>query len=243
MEVNIGETMIRVVVSTSDKYLWALKPFSFLFCKYWSELQPVIVAGYSPPPFELPPNFEFHSIDSRPYPAQEWTNGLLKFFDHFQDEHFVWLLEDFWLRRTVNHSAVQILHDYAINHPEVYRIDLGTDRLFAKDNRFEPDYLRYGTLNLIQSRPDWEYTHSTQCGIFRRDKFIQLLQPNWSPWQFELEGAEILRAHEDWLVLGTRQIPVDYKHAVYKVDGKQVVDMEGIDPQHVEYIKSQGWLP
>lgn len=233
--------MIRVVVSTSDKYLWCLKPFSYLFNTYWSSLQPVVIAGYTKPDFDLPPNFEFHSIDDHNYPAAEWTNGLTKFFNWFTDDHFVWFLEDFWLRRTVNHSAIGILHDYARAHSEVYRIDLGTDRLFTHDNRYVPEYERYGNLNLIKSNPDWGYHHSTQCGLFRRDKFIKLLQPNWTPWQFELAGGALLAEHPDWLVLGTRQIPVDYVHAM--VSGASHPDLNGIDHTHIQYMTEQGWLP
>lgn len=232
---------LRVICSVSDRDNWTLRPYSYLFNRYWSSLQPVIVAGYTKPDFDLPDNFEFHSIDNYNYPAHLWSNGLLKFFESFQDEHFVFTYSDFWLRRTVNHAAIGILHDYALNHPNVYRIDLGTDRLFAHDNRYVPDYTRWGCLNLIQSNPDWPYHHSTQAGLFRRDKFIQLLRPGWTPWQFELEGAALLAEHPDWLVLGTRQIVVDYVHSM--VSGSASPILEGIDPEHISYMSAQGWLP
>jgi hypothetical protein len=234
--------MIRVVVSTSDKYLWALKPFSYLFNTYWSSLQPVIVAGFSPPSFSLPSNFEFHSIDSRNYPAAEWTNGLAKFFNWFTDDHFIFMLEDFWLRRTANLAAIASLHEYAQIHPEVLRIDLGTDRLHTHDPRYVPDYEHWGSLDLIKSQLDWPYTFSTQASIWKREKFIQFLKPNWSPWQFELQGGEVLvKEYPEYVVLGTRQIPLAYKHAV--VSGASHPDLEGIDHHHVQYMTEQGWIP
>ena len=36
---------LRVFVTTSDRYLWALRPFAHLFNRYWSELQPVVVSA------------------------------------------------------------------------------------------------------------------------------------------------------------------------------------------------------
>ena len=191
---------LRVVVSVSDRDTWTLRPHSYLFNRYWSELQPVVIAGYTPPPFDLPPNFTFHSIDNYNYPVERWSDGLLKFFESFHDEHFVFMLSDFWIRRTVDWEAVASLHDYAKTNPNIYRIDLSTDRLYARDNRYEPDYDRYGRLNLIRCGVDWQYSHSTQCGIFNRDKFVSLLKPNWTPWQFELDGAAGLRAHPEWIV-------------------------------------------
>jgi hypothetical protein len=52
---------MRVYVLTSDKYLPALRPFAWLFTKYWSSTQPVTVVGFSPPTFALPENFDFLS--------------------------------------------------------------------------------------------------------------------------------------------------------------------------------------
>ena len=233
--------MIRVVVSTSDKYLWCLKPFSYLFNTYWSSLQPVIVAGFSPPPFSLPPNFEFHSIDNHNYDAEHWTDGLLKFMDWFTDDHFVLLLEDFWLKRTANLIAINSLHDYADEHPEVLRIDLGTDRLYSHDPRYMTDYESWGCVDLIKSEHDWPYTFSTQASIWKRDKFLKFLKPNTTPWNFELHSGDILKEHSDYVILGTRQIPLAYAHVLRS--NEPGIHMEGIDPQHVEYIKSQGWLP
>lgn len=228
---------LRIVCSVSDRDNWTLRPCAYLLNKYWSEQQPVVVAGYTPPNFDLPANFTFHSIDSYNYPADRWTDGLLKFFESVRDEHFIFMYSDFWLRRTVDWQAVASLHDYAQDHPNVYRIDLGTDRLYTHDPRYMPDYERYGRLNLIQSHPDWAYHHSTQLGLFQRQKFISLLQSNWSPWDFELKGAALVKP--EWLVLGTRQIPCDYKHVL--TGG--VLDLEGIDPEHVRHMRNQGWLP
>lgn len=233
--------MIRVFVGVSNKHNWTLRPFAYCFNTFWSELQPVVVAGYSKPDFDLPPNFTFHSIDEQDYPADRWTDGILKFLKAMSDEHFVWGYSDFWLRRTVNHAAVQSLHEYAIAHPDVFRIDLTNDRLFTHDPRYIPDYDKYGCLNLIKSNPDWPYHHSTQMGIFRRDMFMQLLTPNWSPWQFELTGGEILAQHPEWLVLGTRVLPVDYAHVI--VSGSNQLQLDGIPQEHIDEMHRRGWLP
>lgn len=229
---------LRVICSVSDRDNWTLRPYAFLLNKYWSEQQPVIVAGYTKPDFNLPSNFTFHSIDTYNYPADKWSDGLLKFFESFRDEWFVWMYSDFWLRRTVNHMALASLYDYAQEQPNVYRIDLGTDRLFAHDNRYMPDYERYGCLNIIKSELDWPYHHSSQCGLFNREKFVSVLKPGWTPWQFELEGAAGVKS--DWLVLGTRQIPIDYVHSL--VSGSNQPIMTGIDQEHVVYMQGQGWL-
>ena len=233
--------MMRVFVTVSDKTLWALRPFSYLFNCYWSSLQPVVVAGYTAPSFDLPPNFTFYSIDTPCYPAEKWSDGIIKFLNDMPDEHFVWFYEDFWLRRTVNHAAVSSLYEYCQSHPNVFRLDLTNDRLFTHDPRYIPDYEKYGCIALIQSQSDWPYHHSSQCGIFRRDMFLNILRPGWTPWEFELKGAEILTNHPDWSVLGTRILPVDYAHVI--VSGSNQLQLNGIPQHHIDYMIEQGWLP
>ena len=104
--------MIRVFVYTSDPYLWCLKPYAYLFNTYWSELQDVIVGGFSHPQFPLPGNFRFHQIDRNPYPKERWSDGLIKFLGDFHDDLIVLMLEDYLLNRTVDCGGVATLADY-----------------------------------------------------------------------------------------------------------------------------------
>ena len=71
---------MKVYISTSDKYLQLLKPFSFLFNRFWGEQQDVVVLGYKEPDFELPNNFEFVSMGVSRNDPKEWSDGLRDYF-------------------------------------------------------------------------------------------------------------------------------------------------------------------
>ncbi len=232
-------TPIRVFVTTSDKYLWLLKPFAFLFNIFWSSLQPVVVAGYTPPDFELPSNFTFHSIDDHNYPVQQWSTGWRKFLEAMPDEYFVWMYEDLVLNRYADLEAINSLVEYAMCRPNILRIDLGTDRLYTHDPRYTPDYDTYGRLNIIRSFPDWPYHMSTQPAIWNKRLLLQVIQPDWTPWQAELEGGKYIR--DNWLVLATRQIPLQYSHLIIS-SNPGVVNVEGIPSHLVEEMKSKEYL-
>ena len=104
---------MRIFVLTSDNYLPALRPFAYLFNKYWHKDQPVTVAGFKQPDFDLPSNFTFHSLGNMAdYPVGKWSNALIKLLHDFDDEVFTLFLEDYWLTRPVNVQAVQMLDDY-----------------------------------------------------------------------------------------------------------------------------------
>lgn len=201
--------MIRVFVLTSDKYLWALRPFAYLFNIYWSELQPVVVGGFSRPDFKLPQNFKFHSIAPTNYPSDKWSDALIEFLRVYDDTHFVLLLEDYWLCRTVDVRGVAACHDYVINRPDVLRIDLTADRLYA-GGMFDADY--WGNYDIIETPTSTPYQMSTQAGIWNRARMLELLVRGKSAWEVEIQT----QVPPNMRVLGTRQCPVRYANGILK---------------------------
>ena len=211
--------MIRVFCYTSDPYIWLLKPFCYLFNQYWSELQEVVVGGYTPPQFELPPNFKFHQIDKNPYPKEKWSDGLIRFLQDFNDEIFVLMLEDYLLRRTVDHQGIMTLADYMRlrSNQDVVRLDLTNDRLNAEGmHDIEP----YGHYDIIACNKDTMYEMSLQAAIWNRRNLLAVLRPGFTPWEVETHSNMI---HQPFRVLGTRQFPVRYSNLMLKGD---VMDYE-----------------
>ena len=45
---------LKIYIPTCDDYLWLIKPFMFLFNKFWDNSIQVIYLGYNPPDFNLP---------------------------------------------------------------------------------------------------------------------------------------------------------------------------------------------
>lgn len=233
---------------TSDKYLHALRPFAWLFQKYWSPEQDVLIGGFTPPDFELPSNFTFHSIGKfEDYPVSKWTNALIKLLNEIDDTAFVLMLEDYWITRGVDRHGVQMCHAYAEQFGYVLRIDLTLDRLFAFGPRYPaetPDYGQVGHLDLIRSEPTSQYHMSLMTGVWRRDNLLKVLQPDWDPWKVELRGTNYLQEHhaQDLLVLGQRQWLVRHTLA-YRGGNPTGADLSQIRPEDVEAMKAEGILP
>src|SRR5688572_26612213 len=162
---------MRVIVLTSDKYLAALRPFAWLFNKYWGQDQEVLVAGFTEPGFDLPPNFSFHSIGAyRDYPVNRWSDALITLMHQIPDETFALMLEDYWLTRPVYRQAVTMLHDYVRQFGYVARMDLTGDR---KNNGMASFYGSCGHLRLVWSNPDSQYHMSMMTGIWRKQHLLR----------------------------------------------------------------------
>lgn len=212
-----------VIVSVSDKYLWALQPFALLFNKYWGSNQRVIVAGYSVPQFKLPDNFLFYSIATEQYPKEKWADGLRDFLNVYQYPYFTLLLEDYWLSRKVDVEAIHDLTDYMDGRGNVLRMDLTGDRLYAGGMRQIGYHTRFDLVEAVGS----QYQMSLQAGIWNRELLLGVLdnlpQDRHSAWDVELEGTTIInRMPSRFRVIGTRQWPVMYANGMNNAAGKKV---------------------
>jgi hypothetical protein len=231
---------MRVIVTTCDTYLHALRPFAWLFNRYWGDDTEVIVGGFSTPDFELPSNFTFHSIGKQEdYPVDKWSDAVIKLLHEIEDEVVCLMLEDYWLARPVNRQAVRMLHDYMIQFKNVLKMDLGTDRLYAAG---ATDYGHCGYIDLIHSDPGSQYHCSLMGGLWRRDLLLRFLIPGETPWQVELEGTPRVRAAAgEVLVLGTRQAPVRHILAHRRGDPSELL-VDGLAPSDVQAMADLGYF-
>lgn len=226
---------MRVIVPCCDKYLWALRPFAYLFNTYWSELQPVIVAGYTPPHFDLPRNFEFFSITHPDPGPATWSDGVAKVLRSIDDPYFVLMLEDYWINRSVDCAAVSSLAEYMSIHQDVLRVDLTGDRLYST-RAF--DVGAWGHLDMIETAIDTPYQLSLQACAVNREHMLSVLRPSQSPWEFEIQDH--VKVLGSLRVLGTRQMPVRYTNGIGSGHGDCYT--EGIAPEHVTELQRRGWL-
>lgn len=209
---------LRVFVEVSDRYNWCLPIFAYLFNSYWSELQPVVIFGYSRPNFALPHNFQFHSIAETNYPAEHWSDGFIEFLDAVDDEYFVWMLADYWLSRTVDVRGVAGARDYMTDWVHnCVRFDLTGDRLYSGR---AVDVESYGCYDIIETPCDTPYQFSMQAAIWNRRLLRRLIEPNRTPWEIEIYTD----IPPEMRVLATRQIPIMYANGVLKgkIDWAQI---------------------
>jgi hypothetical protein len=227
-------------VLTSDKYVDALRPFSWLLAKYWLPAPTVIVGGFTPPTFDLPRNFAFHSIGKQEdYPVGKWSNALVKMLLELPHDVFGLMLEDYWLTRPVDAGAVGILADYMRQFEYVARLDLTGDRLHSG---FAKPYGKVAHINLIASDPESQYHCSLMCALWRRAHMLKFLVEGETPWEVELNGTSRLRALKNHLlVLGTDNPPVNHTLAFRGGEpGKVLVDE--LNPYDVAEMKNLGLL-
>jgi hypothetical protein len=226
--------MLRVFVITSPLYQWALRPFSYLFNVYWSAQQSVVAMTFDYPPFPLPHNFLLHRVATRDVSQHSWSTALIEFLNAVPDEHFVLLLEDYLLVRTVDHKGILTLWDYMRANPDVLRVDLTADVLNVNgDSRNAPFVGYYGHYDLYEKPPGSAYRMSLQAGIWNKRLMLEVLEAGKSSWE-----TEVHLSPPDWMkIVGTHQVPLRYANLVYKGE-IDPLELDKIPPEHRETVAS-----
>ena len=223
---------MKIYVSTSDNYLSLIKIFQFLFNRYWSTEQEVVVLGYKEPDFKLEKNFSFHSMGQSRYTPNEWGTDLKKYFESVEDEHFILIFEDNFIVRPVNFnlfsSIKKLLNDdvgrFCINNTiEKSRGYVGTTSCVGS----------VGGVDLLECTQTSQYRLSGMPSIWNRKYFLKYLQNEWSPWDWEIKGSELAK-NDNYKILGTGG-----DHVVYNTLSVRKGDLSKLDFRIVDdYDKS-----
>ena len=232
----------KILVTTSDKYLDALKPFFYLLEKYWTPTPPdVYVVGFEPPSFELPPGSKFLSLGSMDqYPINRWSDQVIGGLHAFPEDVFIFMLEDMWITQPVYTSVVNMAYDYMIQFEYVARFDMTGDRLHSRPREEIAMHGMLGPHKIINSGPDAQYHMSTMPAFWRKEHLLSVLIPGETPWQVELQGTPRLAAmRETKMVLGTEVWPIRNTLAFRGVDLSKLL-LDEIDPGDVTEMRELG---
>jgi len=226
---------MRTIVFTSDNHSWLLGGFFHQWQKYVGAasrgLFEVEVAGFTEPS-GLPKGVKFSKIGNMAdYPVNKWSDGVIEHLSKIKDELVIILLEDYWLMRPVNFSAVQSAIELMELHKDVIRFDLTSDRTFSKEMEFA------GTFDALDiCRAKGSYSLSFQASIWRRELLLEVMRPGETPWQTEMIGTgRVVNSPYD--VLGSFQWPLDYMICVNK--GR--FDREGLWMWPARTLSKEDW--
>jgi len=194
--------------------MWALQPFAYLFNKFWSESQPVIVGHYRSPNFELPPNFTMmQMLEGKQELYNRWTNGPIEVLESIDDEFIIIALEDFWIVKPVRINQMHLCYEYMSTHPEVARIGLTNEHV--EPGRTESSFDFKG-LKLLRSVKPRRHLVNVSFSLWRRLALLEVMKPDISAL-----GLEFVLPHdrtsawvEKWDTLGPSDSIVCYIRAV-----------------------------
>lgn len=204
--------MLKVCITTSDKYHHLLPIFFKLYVREWN--WPCELVGYEKPKMELPECCTWVSLGKQRGPKY-FSDDLRPYFEK-QDQYFVWLFEDSFLR-SVDHDQL----NWLINQCETVWDKSKIGRICLSREGMNREHVVNGKWWFAD--PNSKYRLSTQPSIWNRDFLLQYLTPGLTPWAMEKQDTV-----DDWTIMGPIESIVCHnegttKHDIYKLN------LEGIE--------------
>ncbi len=180
-----------------NNYLWLIKPFMFLFNKFWDKNMEVIYLGYNPPNFNLPDNCKFISLgtdDNLKY----YSDDLRNYFLSIDDEYIITCVDDNFLVDYVNINLYDTILKYIHKNKKVGRVSLTRDLVTRPHHYLDS----IDGVDIVNADRNAEYRVSVAWSIFKKDFLIELYKPGRTPWTLEREGT-IQSMNEDYNIIST----------------------------------------
>lgn len=237
-----------LVVMTCDKSDWTLDGFFTQLRRYCNPYpSEILVYGYRKPNLKTRNlGAQFVSLgDFENYPPEKWSDSLLLVMADLaaRGGSVFWLmLDDYWIVRQVNIEGISMLGQLIQARPDILKIDLVSDRLFANGGT---SYLynkntafHWGYFDMIESLPESPYHMSFWGGLWRIDQLRKIIVPGEKAQEVEVAGSTRLSREPEIKVYGTRQIPLlhtnilqggkppNYKEPL-EIQGDDLVDLKG----------------
>jgi hypothetical protein len=176
---------VAVVVSTFDRHAAAWPPFCHGFKKYWPDC---------PWPLKW-------MVNRRDPPCGEalktggdmtWSTMIRKALEMLEEPVFLTIVEDCWLTAPTNTQAL-VEFSEIILRDEADVIQLSYGGLKARKADFP------GDPRLFIYREDVVFRASLMSGLWRVSTFLQILNPAWDNWQFEVNAKPPPGTDHRWL--------------------------------------------
>ena len=169
---------MRVLVTTCDKYLHLLEPYTVLFNKYWPN-QDVSILGFNDTNIpDLPDNFEYISLGKQSDFGEYWTDPIIPYIDKLEEEYFVVMCADMLVTNYVDNAKINLLEE-EIKAGNAAKAVLNT-HLSAYTTEYKKDIRK-----LLPSAP---YRTTLHPSIWRKEYFQKYLKPNFTIWDFEIKN-------------------------------------------------------
>ncbi len=182
-------TGLKIIIPCCDETLPIIKINSYLFNKFWPEAE-VHYLGFSCPSFNFyNKNHHFHSLAPKQEGgANKWTRYIHNFLSKIDDKHIIFMIDDYWLCDFPNFDMLKLAKNTIVGNKKVGRFDLTFDSQ-VEGNIY--NIKNFKNNKICVKDPKAPYRVSTQPAIWNVEYLLELMNNNWSPWQFEIMGTDL----------------------------------------------------
>lgn len=162
---------MKVLVLSCDKNEDIFEPFHYCMEKYWKDHPEVIYAT------ETIQNPYYKTICYN-YPLENWTTRIRKTLNDIEDDQILIMIDDFFIRQPVDTKRIEYLSTQL----------KGNIAVFGFEKSFDSNDVETDVVGMKRRQHDSAYEVCINCGLWQKDKFIDILKGEHNPW--EVEGIQ-----------------------------------------------------
>lgn len=182
---------MKVLVLSCDKNIDLFEPFYKCIEKYWPNHPEVIYAT------ETKENPFFKTI-TKDYPLDLWTKRIRETLKEIDDDKILLMIDDCFIRSKVDEERIKYVEGILKGNIAMFNFE----KSFDMEDK-ESKYIGFKTRN-----PNGIAICSIMCGMWQKDKLIDILNINCQPW--EIERLNLTHGYEYYINSGDYIIDFGY---------------------------------
>ena len=159
---------MKILVLSCDKDSDTFQLFHHCMEKYWPNHPEVI---YTTETLLNP----YYKTISKNYPLEQWTRRIRETLREIDDDKILIMIDDCFIRKPVDEERLKYACDHLTGNMALMNFELSFDA-----NDLETDLIGFKKRN----HPS-PYELSIMCGLWQRDKLIEVLERDSDPWSVE----------------------------------------------------------
>ncbi|MBP9792088.1 MAG: hypothetical protein KBC27_02645 [Rickettsiales bacterium] len=210
---NFHKNDLSILVSSCDKYKVLWPGFFDALFKFWPSLNTKNknIKLYLITNNEVYPSSRVISVQTTL--SDGWSQNIKDALNKINTKYILYLQDDYFFSTPVNESRLKEIMETMRNHGKVGYTSLIADGYFL-DTKFKWENNPYLKDSLFRSRKHKKYYITLQALLFDREKFLDLLGDEKSPWIFEKKAVNraVLLPWDSWGL--SANPPLDYFNMV-----------------------------
>lgn len=159
---------MKILVLSCDKNEDTFEPFYHCMEKYYPEHPEVIYAT------ETIKNPYYKTICHN-IPLEKWTERIRKTLNDIEDEQILIMMDDFFIRQPVDTKRIEYLCTKLKGNIATFCFEKSYDN---NDEETEVEGMK-------KRQHGADYEVALNCGLWQKDKLIDILKGEYTPWQVE----------------------------------------------------------
>lgn len=186
--------VILVLSCDKNEDLW--QPFQHCIEKYYPNHPEIIYAT------ETKQNPYYKTI-CKNYPLELWTKRIRETLKDIEDNQILTIMDDDFIRKPVDTKRIEYLQTQL----------KGNIAAFYFEKSFDKNDIETNVIGMKKRQPGSEYEVCINCGIWNKEKFIDVISRDSDPWDVELNQDN--KGYDFYINSGDYIIDWGYKTWVY----------------------------